>query len=268
MSTYVIGDLQGCLEPLKRLLDKLDYDERRDTLYFVGDLVNRGPASLECLRFVRSLGKGAHTVLGNHDLHLLATIYGIRKPSPRDTLTSVLSASNREKLEYWLREQRLMLVDKKRGFVVTHAGIYPYWTRKQAKSLARETSRMIRSDAFASFLPSMYGNEPLLWRKSLSDSLRWRFTINAFTRMRYVDACGRLDYEYSGPPAYAPAGLRPWYLAPGRKAVDETIVFGHWSAHPAIAPQGIIPVDRGCVWGGTLAAWDAKRQRSLSVFNR
>ncbi len=278
MSTFIIGDLQGCYSPLLRLLERIDYDDRRDTLWFVGDLVNRGPESIEALRFVRDLGERAITVLGNHDLHLLAAIHGVRKPAPRDTLDAILAAHDRDELEHFLRHQPLMHFSrgksrnkgrrKKRDTVLVHAGIYPLWTLEQAQALARELAMLLPSDAFPYFLEDMYGNTPARWDDDLQGAERLRFAINAFTRMRMIDKRARLDFDYNGPPQLAPKGLMPWYALPERQAIDADIVFGHWSAHPAIAPAGIVPTDRGCVWGGSLVAYNVGKRRSLSVFNR
>lgn len=255
MATYVIGDLQGCLTPLKVLLDKLRFDDNTDKLWFVGDIVNRGPESLAALRFVRDLGDSAITVLGNHDLHLLAVINGIRKVSPKDTLDDILDAADLDDLTRWLRQQPLIHTDHQLGYTLAHAGVYPLWSLETAHALADEVHGMLPSDDFLEFLPAMYGNDPARWNDDLATHDRWRFVINAFTRMRYCLADGSLDCSFNGPPAAAPKNLLPWYRVKNRVPLPTTVVFGHWSSHPAIAPPRIVPTDRGCVWGGALTAY-------------
>lgn len=261
MTTYAIGDLQGCLSPLLRLLDKLAFDPANDRLWFVGDLVNRGPESVEALRFVRDLGDSAITVLGNHDLHLLAVLYGVRKNSGKDTLKGILSAPDREELAQWLATRPLLHVDHELQHVLVHAGLYPGWSLKRAQKLADELHRVL-SNNLKSFLGYMYGNSPARWSKDLPLRDRHRFAINAFTRMRYCHTDGTLDFSFNGPPARAPEALRPWYRLPPRKPMDMNIVFGHWSSHPAICKPGIIPTDRGCVWGGDLVAYALETRTS------
>jgi len=259
LATYVIGDLQGCLTPLKVLLDKLRFDDKRDTLWFVGDIVNRGPESLAALRFVKELGDSAITVLGNHDLHLLAVIFGTRKVSPKDTLDDILAAPDLDELTDWLRRQPLIHTDQQLRFTLTHAGVYPFWSLATAHALADEVHDMLPTQAFLDFLPHMYGNEPARWNAELDKDAtthdRWRFVINAFTRMRYCQQDGSLDYRFNGPPAIAPRHLLPWYAVERRVTLPTNLVFGHWSSHPGIAPTGIVPTDRGCVWGGSQTAY-------------
>ena len=254
MTTYVIGDLQGCLSPLERLLDQLRYEPSNDTLWFVGDLINRGPESLESLRYVKALGNSAITVLGNHDLHLLAVVHGIRKPSGKDTLDDIINAPDRDELCDWLAMRPLLHTDAELGHTLVHAGIHPQWSLKHAHTMSQEIQSALKDD-LPGFLATMYGNTPSRWDKNLSTIKRQRFAVNAFTRMRYCYEDGELNFDYNGPPSTAPKNLYPWYLVPGRLAVDTQIVFGHWSSHPAICKHGIIPTDRGCVWGGSLAAY-------------
>jgi len=289
LATYVIGDLQGCLSPLKILLDKLKFDDKSDKLWFVGDIVNRGPESLEALRYVKALGDAAITVLGNHDLHLLAVINGIRKTSSKDTLDDILDAPDIEELVHWLRQQPLIHTDKQLNATLAHAGIYPFWSLEKAHTLAEDTQAMLSSDTFFEFLPHMYGNTPRLWDDALVEHDRWRFVINAFTRMRYCQLDGSLDYDFNGPPAIAlartsatesatdsaiasatapknsTAKLLPWYAVENRIPLPTRIVFGHWSSHPAIAPPNIIPTDRGCVWGGPLTAYHVEQGFSYTI---
>ncbi len=251
-SSWILGDLHGCVLPLEALLDRLDADLDRDHFYFVGDLVNRGPASLATLRLVMRLGERAIVTLGNHDLHLLAVLHGIRKPGRKDTLSNILSARDRGHIIDWLRHRSVMH-ETACGDVIVHAGIHPHWTLSEARTRARELESALRSDDYLRFLGEMYGNEPAHPDRATTEIERLRASVNVFTRMRYCHADGRLEFEVSGPPASAPQHLTPWYALPGRQPVPQRIVFGHWSAHPAMAPPGIVPTDRGCVWGGWLA---------------
>ena len=254
MTTYVIGDLQGCLDSLQRLLDKLHFDPGSDSVWFVGDLVNRGPKSLQTLRYVKSLGDAAISVLGNHDLHLLAVKHGFRKPSSKDTLKRILYAPDREELCAWLAARPLLHTDKTLGVTMVHAGIHPQWSLKRATRLADRLHVALTEDANDLF-ENMYGNTPLHWSKELKKHKRNRFAINVFTRMRYCRLDGALDFEYNGSPANAPAYLRPWYDIPERKPLPYKVIFGHWSSHPSMSPQKVLPTDRGCVWGGCLSAY-------------
>lgn len=264
MATYVIGDLQGCLTPLQRLLDHIHYDPSLDKLWFVGDLINRGPESLEALRFVKALGRHAITVLGNHDLHLLAVVHGVRKASSKDTLQGILGAPDRDELCHWLSELPLLHTDEALGHTLVHAGIHPHWSLKRAHKLAGEIHEALQND-LEDFLWHMYGNMPASWSKDLSKRKRRRFAVNAFTRMRYCHTDGALDFDFNGPPAVAPLGLHPWYALPTRKALDTRLVFGHWSSHPAMSPAHVVPTDRGCVWGGSLCAFDIEANISHCV---
>jgi len=261
VTTYVIGDLQGCLTPLKRLLDHIDYQASTDKLWFVGDLINRGPESLEALRFVKSLGDDAITVLGNHDLHMLAVVRGIRKASGKDTLDDILSAPDRDELCHWLCHQPLLHTDKELGHTLVHAGIHPYWTLNLAHQMADELHWALTND-LTNFLDHMYGNGPAQWNEQLETTERRRFAINAFTRMRYCHKNGKLDFKFNGSPSSAPAKLYPWYAVPDRVNPETTIVFGHWSSHPSICAPKLVPTDRGCVWGGSLAAYAIETQSS------
>lgn len=265
MSTYVIGDLQGCLTPLRHLLDHLKFDPAEDRLWFAGDLVNRGPESLETLRFVRDLGDSAESVLGNHDLHLLAVMHGVRKAGERDTLKPILKAHDSDELAHWLRHRPLMLVDPATSHLLVHAGIHPHWSLELARSIAYETEKLLQSKRYDKFLQQMYGNKPRRWKRSLEGVERARFAINVFTRMRYCEADGALDFDFTGPPRSAPKKLIPWYRIPERQPVGMTVLFGHWSSHPAMAPPGIVPLDRGCLWGGSLAAYTLESATTRAV---
>lgn len=264
MTTYVVGDLQGCLSPLERLLDKLQFDPAQDKLWFVGDLVNRGPKSLQTLRYVKSLGDAAITVLGNHDLHLLAVAAGHRKLSSKDTLKRILCAPDRDELLDWLIAQPLLHTDKKLKHTLVHAGIHPYWSLKLATRLADKLHKALTTDPDSLFL-NMYGNTPAYWSRDLKKHNRNRFAINVFTRMRYCHLDGALDLEFNGNPGFAPKHLRPWYALSDRKPLKNRIIFGHWSSHPAIGPAAVMPTDRGCVWGGCLSAYAIETQRTISV---
>lgn len=264
MTTYVIGDLQGCLTPLKKLLDHIRYDPALDMLWFVGDLINRGPESLPALRFVKSLGSNAITVLGNHDLHLLAVLHGLRKASSKDTLDEIINAPDRDELVHWLIHRPLMHTDEMLGHTLVHAGIHPHWTLNTAQALSDEIGKAL-TDELEDFLSHMYGNSPSRWAEDLGSRKRRRFAINAFTRMRFCYEDGQLDFDFNGPPSLAPDNLYPWYATPNRTALDTTIVFGHWSSHPAIAPSHAIPTDRGCVWGGSLTAYGIETKTSYWV---
>ncbi len=265
MTTYAIGDLQGCLTPLQKLLDKVHFNPDKDVLWFVGDLVNRGPESLETLRFVKSLGSSAISVLGNHDLHLLAVMHGIRKASGKDTIQEILKAPDRDELEDWLRGLPLLHHDASLGFTMVHAGIHPHWDLPYAKAMATEVETVLRSDDYVDFLHRMYGNKPSKWSRKLGQHRRRRFTVNVFTRMRYCTNDGELEFSFNGPPNKAPKQLMPWYNVPKRRPLKHRILFGHWSSHPAFAVSNVIPLDRGCVWGGTLAALALETEVTTTV---
>lgn len=254
MTTFAIGDLHGCLDPLKRLLDKVHFQPGTDKLWFVGDLVNRGPLSLETLRYVKALGDDAVSVLGNHDLHLLAVINGIRKTGGRDTLDDILVADDLTELTHWLRHLPLLHHSEDLNITMVHAGIHPKWNLALAQSMAAEVEKALRSDKYVEFLERMYGNKPAKWSNKLGKHRRRRFAVNAFTRMRLCTRKGELDFSHTCPPSKAPKELIPWYAVPGRKSIEGRILFGHWSAHPAFAVSNVVPLDRGAVWGGTLAA--------------
>ncbi len=261
MTTYAIGDLHGCLTPLKRLLDHLGFEPAQDTLWFVGDLINRGPESLETLRYVKALGKNAITVLGNHDLHLLAVVHGIRQASPKDTLDEIVNAPDRDELCHGLARRPLLHTNNKLGHTLVHAGIHPQWSLKRAHNMSREIHHNLKSD-LQGFLTTMYGNTPSCWDENLTSTQRQRFAVNTFTRMRYCYADGTLNFDFNGAPSAAPEKLYPWYAVPNRKSLDTQIVFGHWSSHPAMCKPGVIPTDRGCVWGGNLVAYAIESRTS------
>ena len=265
MSTYVIGDLHGCIKPLQRLLDKLQFDPANDTLWFVGDLVNRGPESLATLRFVKGLGNNTQVVLGNHDLHFLAVYHGIRKHSGKDTLQELTNAEDSKDLVDWLRSRPFLHHDETLNTVLVHAGIPPMWDLKTAKKQADKLTKLLSSDQYRDFLRIMFDNQPNHWRDADTPKRRRRFAVSALTRMRYCWSDGSMDFSFNRQPAARPKGLSAWYNVPNRTPIDETIVFGHWAAHPAIAPSQIMPIDRGCVYGGKLVAYSIEEKRCIWV---
>ena len=269
MSTYAIGDVQGCYPELRALLRECGFDARRDRLWLAGDLVNRGPRSLEVLRFVTDLGDRAHIVLGNHDLHLVASHHGIRRPRARDTFHDVLDAPDGEALVDWLRGRPMVHRDPELGFVMVHAGIPPAWTVDEACRLGSELSEALRGPDHSRLLAGMYGNKPDRWRDSLAGLDRLRFVTNAFTRMRYCHADGRLDFSETRPPGAQDPSLAPWYTLRDAGADGARIVFGHWATLQLLAPLPralhVRHVDTGCVWGGSLTALRLDDDREFSV---
>ncbi|MDD1650122.1 MAG: symmetrical bis(5'-nucleosyl)-tetraphosphatase [Methylococcaceae bacterium] len=252
MAIYAIGDVQGCHAELLALLEKIAFDPRTDQVWFVGDLVNRGPRSLETLRTIRDLGESAICVLGNHDLHLLAVAAGISRTKHRDTFGDVLSAPDRDELLQWLRHRPLL--HENRGFYLIHAGLPPQWTAEQAVALAHEAEAAIRGDEYAEFLAQMYGNQPDLWDVGLMGPERLRFITNCLTRLRYCTRNGRVDFKQKGRPGTQPAELLPWFAVSGRRSAGMNIVFGHWSTLGFHVSEGAYCLDTGCLWGGELTA--------------
>jgi bis(5'-nucleosyl)-tetraphosphatase (symmetrical) len=264
MALYAIGDLQGCQEPLHRLLGVIGFDPSRDRLWFAGDLVNRGPASLECLRFVKSLGERAVTVLGNHDLHLLCVAEGVEKNRSRDTLDAVLAAPDREELLAWLRARPLFHVEG--GHALVHAGLLPGWSVAKARALAAEVEVALQGPRYRALLERMYGDRPDRWDETLTGFDRLRVTINAMTRVRMIDGAGAMALKFKGEPGEAPAGgLVPWFRAPGRASATHTVVCGHWSALGLHLADGIVALDSGCVWGRALTAVRLEDRAVFSV---
>jgi bis(5'-nucleosyl)-tetraphosphatase (symmetrical) len=253
---YAIGDVQGCLEPLEQLLRKLRFRSDRDQLLFVGDLVNRGPQSAAVLRLVRALGGNARTVLGNHDLHLLAHHFDAgRALREGDTLQDVLAAPDREALIEWLLQQPLILDDTQHGNLLLHAGLVPEWSVAQAMAAATEATAALRCDPDG-FLARMYGNEPVRWRDAHSDAERHRFTINTLTRLRYCTADGTVNLKLKGTPHKTPPPWKPWFEHPSQREPAVRVVFGHWSALGLLQRPDVLALDSGCVWGGALTAVD------------
>ena len=262
---YLIGDVQGCCDALDRLLAKVDFTPSRDHAYVLGDLVNRGPESLATLQRLRSLGGAATCLLGNHDWHLLAAAHGVRPVHTNDTLDDILSAPDRGAWLEWLRGRRMAV--HAHGWLMLHAGVAPQWDLATTLELAAEVERHLVSDALPDFLKVMYGNEPSRWSATLEGDDRLRFSVNAMTRIRYVDADGRLDFKTkdgSGPP---PPGLHRWFEAPGRRTEGVPIAFGHWSTLGLVERSDLLGLDTGCVWGGRLTAVriDGGRREAVQV---
>ena len=259
MALYLIGDVQGCNEPLRRLLRKLDFSASRDTLYVLGDLVNRGPDSLAVLRSLKSLGDAAQCLLGNHDLNLLGIRHGLRKPHRSDTVQQVLDAPDCEVLLDWLRHRRMAIHEH--GWLMVHAGVLPQWSAAQTMALAGEVEQALRGPDLAGFLKDMYGNTPAQWQDTLAGTARLRVIVNALTRMRFCTADGVMEFATTGGTQTAPPGYLPWFDVPGRKTAGRPVGCGHWSAlgaDTAAAGAGLLantlPLDTGCVWGGCLSA--------------
>jgi bis(5'-nucleosyl)-tetraphosphatase (symmetrical) len=252
MATYAVGDIQGCYNELQQLLQQMRFDPVQDRLWLVGDLVNRGPDSLQVLRFVKSLGNRAVTVLGNHDLHLLAVAEGVGELHRTDTLDEVLHAPDRDELLVWLRCQRLLHAEG--DFVLVHAGLLPQWSVKQAVGLAREVENALRGDDYATFFERMYGNSPHAWDDDLAGYKRLRVIVNAFTRLRICSAEGEMEFKFKGEVERIPEGYLPWFEVPGRKSRKATVICGHWSALGLKVTPNVIALDTGCLWGGPMTA--------------
>ncbi len=252
MATYAIGDIQGCYPALQRLLERVAFDPLTDRLWIVGDLVNRGPQSLQVLRVLRDLGSAATVVLGNHDLYLLMVAAGYQRREDDDTLYQVLEAPDRDELLQWLSCRPLMHVEG--DYVLVHAGLLPGWTVARAQTLAYEVAAVLRGPQAKEFLLNLAGNKPDRWSDDLKGWERLRVVVNAMTRMRFCTADGRMALRAKGPPDKAPPGTMPWFLAPDRFNRTHTIVCGHWSALGFYRAPGLIALDSGAVWGGKLTA--------------
>ncbi|MGY8813964.1 MAG: symmetrical bis(5'-nucleosyl)-tetraphosphatase, partial [Gammaproteobacteria bacterium] len=265
MSTYAIGDVQGCFQELQDLLDKINFDETNDQLWFTGDLINRGPDSLATLRFVKQLN--AISVLGNHECHLLAIAAGFVQPGKKDTLTSILLADDRNELIQWISQLPLLHYEKESGFAMLHAGLPPQWDVHEAMALTAEVEGVLQSDKSDEFLENMYGNHPQQWNDELSGWDRLRVIVNLLTRMRYCNADGRMDFK--GKPGTQSKNFQPWFEFKYRKSIDNKIIFGHWASLHNGNPGdfkhlNVYPLDTGCVWGRKLTAM---RLEDLCFFN-
>ncbi|MFT3812270.1 MAG: symmetrical bis(5'-nucleosyl)-tetraphosphatase [Acidovorax sp.] len=256
MALYCIGDLQGCDGALERLLAHMGFSPSRDTVYLLGDLVNRGPDSAAVLRRCMAHEGALRPLLGNHDLHLLAAAHGARKPSRRDTLAAVLQAPDRDALLGWLREQPLAREHAHAGerLLMVHAGLLPAWSADDALALAAEVQAVLRGPGLPAFLHAMYGNQPDRWSDGLTGTERLRVIVNALTRLRFCTPEGVMDFESSESAATPPAGLVPWFDAPARRSAGTLVAFGHWSTLGYLNRPDVLALDTGCVWGGCLSA--------------
>lgn len=264
VATYAIGDVQGCMHSLHQLIDKIQFDPNRDRLWFVGDLVNRGPDSLAVLRYVKSLGSSAVTVLGNHDLHLLAVSMGVTGLQKKDTFHEVLSAPDCNDLLDWLRHQPL--IHQEHGFLLVHAGLLPQWTISQAVILAREVETVLRSDELTKNLPFIYfRSHKRVWNDDLSVQERWGLATNVMTRIRVCSEEGVPDFSFKGPVDHIPHGMKPWFQIPLRANQNETIIFGHWSALGVVSQDNVLCLDGGCVWGKELVALRLEDRRLFQI---
>lgn len=267
MALYAVGDLQGCLDSLKELLEKIKFDPVQDELWLTGDLVSRGPDSLGTLRFLQKLGECTRCVLGNHDLHLLRIDVGLEAP-PRDgTLDAILQAPDRHELIEWLRHHPLLLIDHSRKLVMAHAGLLPQWDLDKAATLADEVAAQLRAKSYRDFLRDVFGNNPNRWRDDLEAAERWRAIINVLTRMRFCKAEGEIALEYKREPGTQPREFSPWFEWPHRRNPEYTLIFGHWSSLGFVRSNGVICLDTGCVWNQELTAlrMDPGKEKRFSV---
>ena len=253
MAIYAIGDVQGCFDELIALTEKISFNPNKDKLWFVGDLVNRGPKSLETLRWVKSLGDRAITVLGNHDLHLLAAYYGVKPVKKLSSLSAVLQAKDAQDLIDWLRTRSMFHYDAALDIAMVHAGLVPQWSILDAQIRAIEVESILNSDQHEEFLQQMYGDKPNYWQNDLVGWERIRLITNIFTRIRYCDKNGVMDFSEKGPSSIQQA-LQPWFKNKGRRSKDTKIVFGHWSTLGYQNKYNVIATDTGCLWGGALTA--------------
>jgi bis(5'-nucleosyl)-tetraphosphatase (symmetrical) len=261
LSTYAVGDIQGCFKALQCVLEQVDFNPGADKLWVAGDLVNRGPESLETLRFIKELGDHATVVLGNHDLHFLAIAHDVTYARRKDTVNGILEAADAPTLVEWLRQQPLFHWDNDIGYCMVHAGIPPQWSMEQTLSYASEVETVLRGDNYQDYLAAMYGDEPALWNPALTGLTRMRVITNYLTRMRFCDPQGTLDLQNKGTPDAAPAGFKPWF-AYDRKTSDTRILFGHWaSLEGKTNVDNVYALDTGCVWGGKLSVMRLEDQQ-------
>ena len=270
MSTYAIGDIQGCYSELQNLLNEINFDERRDDLWFAGDLVNKGPKSLQTLRFIKALGVNAKITLGNHDLHLLAVAKNIQPLLKKDTIQEILAADDVKELIDWLKSRPLLITDDNLNFTMVHAGLPPQWSLENAKEFAKECELILQSEKINKLLAEMYGDTPNIWVNSLQDYAKQRFIINCFTRIRFCNSDGMLDFDAKVAPGKQNTSLIPWYSLPNRKTKDNKIIFGHWSTvhignEKNFKQYNVYPIDTGCLWGGRLTAMRLEDEKVFSV---
>ncbi|GJM06529.1 MAG: bis(5'-nucleosyl)-tetraphosphatase, symmetrical [marine bacterium B5-7] len=263
MSIYVIGDVQGCFDPLQRLLAACEFEQNKDTLWFAGDLVNRGPDSLKVLQFVRSLPKVV-TVLGNHDLHMLAVCKGVREMTEEDTFQDVMESDEKDALCDWLRQQPLLHHQKQ--WTLVHAGLHPSWDLKHAQQYAKQLEEQLRGDDYLTFLSTCFCSAALSFADAFTDKAKNQFLVNVFTRMRFCDAKGRLDLQHKGDLSTQPDGMLPWFSQENRKTHEEQIAFGHWASLRGVTnTPNVHALDTGCVWGEQLTALRLEDQQLFSV---
>ena len=263
MATYAIGDIQGCLQPFRQLLDVIGFNPQRDRLWLVGDLVNRGPDSLETLRFVRNLGDAAITVLGNHDLHLLIVAAGFGRIHKSDTLDEVLGAPDRPELLDWLRARKLFHSEGE--YAMVHAGLLPQWSVARATELAAEVEQALQGPQHIELARHMYGGQPDQWVDTLQGWDRLRVIINAMTRMRVCTVDGQMEFHHKGKPENLPEGYLPWFDVPNRQSANVTLIFGHWSALGLRIEPGLLAIDGGCLWGRQLCAVRLEDRRVFQI---
>jgi bis(5'-nucleosyl)-tetraphosphatase (symmetrical) len=266
VARYAIGDIQGCHAEFRELLALVDFSASRDSLWLVGDLVNRGPASLEVLRDVVTLGNAATTVLGNHDFHLLTVAAGHRPPHRGDTLDAILAAPDRDALVGWLARRPLVVADG--DLLMVHAGLLPSWDAAKALALSREVEAVMASGDATRFLAVLYGDEPSQWRDDLTGDDRLRAIVNCCTRMRFCTADDRMEVREKRGAAHAPAGFLPWFLQPARASAAHAVVCGHWSTLGLTFTPNVAMLDSGCLWGGTLTAVDLDSREVFQVPSR
>ncbi|HHB91717.1 MAG TPA: symmetrical bis(5'-nucleosyl)-tetraphosphatase [Thioploca sp.] len=264
MSTYAIGDIQGCYDDLQHLLELINFNLSQDTLWFTGDLVNRGQKSLEVLRFVKNLEERAVVVMGNHDLHLLAVAYGDSKLKRKDTLANILDAPDREELLQWLRNRPFIYYDTDFKSVIVHAGLHPYWNLAQALQYANEVETAVQGDQYQQFFINMYGDKPNQWSEELQGWDRLRFISNCFTRLRYCNENGKLNLKKKDSPIFiSNIGQQPWFIWPNNRNVQ--VIFGHWAALGYYDNYNVYAIDSGCVWGGSLTALRIEDKKVFSL---
>jgi len=263
MATYAIGDVQGCGDALQRLVEQIQFNPASDRLWFVGDLVNRGPDSLTVLRYIKSLGTSAVVVLGNHDLFLLAVAEGIATTRPEDTLQAILAAPDRDELLAWVRRQPLLY--REHPFVLVHAGILPQWSIDDAEELAHEVEAGLRSPCYKDVLRALYPSKHLQWSSNLTGPTRLATIIKVLTRLRACSADGLMESSYSGPPDHIPAGFLPWFRIENLKRRNTTIICGHWASLGLYCEKNLLAIDSGCVWGRQLTAMRLEDRKAFQV---
>jgi bis(5'-nucleosyl)-tetraphosphatase (symmetrical) len=263
MATYAIGDIQGCLQPFQQLLEVVGFNPQGDRLWLVGDLVNRGPDSLQTLRYVRDLGDAAITVLGNHDLHLLTVAAGFARIHNSDTLEEILGATDRAELLDWLRSRKLFHHEDE--YAMVHAGLLPQWSIERAAELAAEVEQVLQSPQHIELASHMYGGQPDQWLDTLKGWDRLRVIINAMTRMRVCTTDGKMEFHHKGKPENLPDGFMPWFDVPGRRSADATMIFGHWSTLGLRIEPKLLAIDGGCLWGRQLCAVRLEDRRVFQI---